>query len=696
MVRAPRIAYTLLMGSRRFLASATSIAVVASIITFAPPATATTCNPTATVVGSDRVLTFTSTSACTWEVPAGITALRALLVGGGGGGGDDNGSGGGGGGKTEIPSLSVTAGDELTITAGVGGSGGRYVDGTSDVPATAGSPSSVVASSTVTAAGGGAGQTDGFEKPGGAAGAGGSGTGGASPAGIGYVGGNGVAGFSSDITGSVVSYGGGGGGGVYINTSSPLGPATGGDGGGGAGASWTSPTLTNASAGTNGLGGGGGGGSAGTQSNGGNGGSGVVIIRYTVDPAIVTNIAINAGNSQSATAGTAVAVRPSVVVRNGFGNVVSGATVVFAVASGGGSLASSGTVTSDGSGIATAPVWTLGSSPGSNSLTATVTGAAESPLTFTATGTPANNSPSNPTSPESTTPPPAPSAEPTSNPWPESPQDATPFPPTTMLSALEAEPGGAVVMTRTGPQPQSLAPAPSGGVRVSVGGGEALIPGLGFVNGSALVPPSGNLSTVVSNLEPGRLATSFFLEASTAISVRGQRSTPAVFPALLATSFTNDQGISQLQANVPAGTPAGSYVLQINVVSQTLGPISLGIPVDVVGANSTTIVEHTFFKPRSVKLTTAGKERLAQLRQEFPAGTPSASISIVGVSLGASTRAANRSLAAKRAKVLEEQLQAIGISGQLTRSTLVTKRPGDDRVARSRSGRPLSTVSITY
>src|SRR5450759_3006489 len=97
-----------------------------------------------------------------------------------------------------------------------------------------------------------------------------------------------------------------------------------------------------------------------------------------------TQLAINAGNSQTATAGTAVATAPSLLVRDINNNPVSGVSVTFAVASGGG-LATGGTATSNASGIATVGSWTLGPAVGTNTLTATSAGLAGSPLTFTAT-----------------------------------------------------------------------------------------------------------------------------------------------------------------------------------------------------------------------------------------------------------------------------------------------------------------------
>jgi len=100
-----------------------------------------------------------------------------------------------------------------------------------------------------------------------------------------------------------------------------------------------------------------------------------------------TQIAINAGNNQSARTGTAVAVPPSVIVRDANNNPVSGVGVTFAVASGGGTVVPTTPVTTNASGIAQVTSWTLGTTAGTNTLSATSAGLTGSPVTFTATGT---------------------------------------------------------------------------------------------------------------------------------------------------------------------------------------------------------------------------------------------------------------------------------------------------------------------
>jgi hypothetical protein len=97
------------------------------------------------------------------------------------------------------------------------------------------------------------------------------------------------------------------------------------------------------------------------------------------------SVAANAGDLQSAEVNMAVAVPPSVIVRDALGVGVAGVAVNFAVGAGGGTVAG-GNTTSDISGIATVGSWTLGPSAGANTLTATVTGSGISgnPVTFTA------------------------------------------------------------------------------------------------------------------------------------------------------------------------------------------------------------------------------------------------------------------------------------------------------------------------
>jgi Putative Ig domain len=104
--------------------------------------------------------------------------------------------------------------------------------------------------------------------------------------------------------------------------------------------------------------------------------------------AVPTQIAVLAGNNQSATVGLSVPVPPSVIVRDASNNPVAGVAVSFAVASGGG-VVTGASQTTNTSGIATVGGWGLGTTAGTNTLTATATGSGitGNPVTFTATGT---------------------------------------------------------------------------------------------------------------------------------------------------------------------------------------------------------------------------------------------------------------------------------------------------------------------
>jgi hypothetical protein len=88
--------------------------------------------------------------------------------------------------------------------------------------------------------------------------------------------------------------------------------------------------------------------------------------------------------SQVGLVGFAVNVRPAVRIVADTGPL-SGINVTFAVASGGGSI-SGATATTNSDGVAQVGSWTLGATAGTNELTATASGFAGSPITFSATG----------------------------------------------------------------------------------------------------------------------------------------------------------------------------------------------------------------------------------------------------------------------------------------------------------------------
>ena len=89
-----------------------------------------------------------------------------------------------------------------------------------------------------------------------------------------------------------------------------------------------------------------------------------------------TTIQKFAGDNQSATAGSNVAIAPTVRVVDQFGNVVPGVNVTFAVTGGGGTVSPTSAIATDTAGKAAVTFWTLGPSAGTNndSLSASATG----------------------------------------------------------------------------------------------------------------------------------------------------------------------------------------------------------------------------------------------------------------------------------------------------------------------------------
>ena len=115
-------------------------------------------------------------------------------------------------------------------------------------------------------------------------------------------------------------------------------------------------------------------------------GSPVSFTATSLSANIAANVAAFLGNNQPGLVGYGVNVRPAVRVTNAGGNPVANAAVTFAVASGGGSV-TGGSATTNANGVAQVAKWTLGASPGVNTLTATVTGSgiAGNPVTITDT-----------------------------------------------------------------------------------------------------------------------------------------------------------------------------------------------------------------------------------------------------------------------------------------------------------------------
>jgi adhesin/invasin len=99
-----------------------------------------------------------------------------------------------------------------------------------------------------------------------------------------------------------------------------------------------------------------------------------------------TRIVQLAGDGQAAIVNTILPTAAAVIVRDQFNNPVPGVPVLFAPASGGGSV-TGGSALTDTAGVATVGSWQLGTLVGQNTLTATASGLTGSPVVFTASAT---------------------------------------------------------------------------------------------------------------------------------------------------------------------------------------------------------------------------------------------------------------------------------------------------------------------
>jgi hypothetical protein len=110
----------------------------------------------------------------------------------------------------------------------------------------------------------------------------------------------------------------------------------------------------------------------------------------TVTPATAAAVTANPGTTpQSARVGTAFIAPLAVTIRDAFGNVIAGASVLFAAPASGasGAFTGSATVTTNSGGVATAPAFTANATAGAYSVVATVSGA--TPAMFAMTNLPA-------------------------------------------------------------------------------------------------------------------------------------------------------------------------------------------------------------------------------------------------------------------------------------------------------------------
>jgi hypothetical protein len=268
--------------------------------------------------GGYRYRVFTADGTLVKADATAVDVDYLIVAGGGGGGGYFSGGGGGAGGVLADTDELTTAGN-YAIVVGDGGTGGVATQNSDQSIGTDGEASSFNGHSATGGGGGGGRISTNVDQPGRAGGSGGGGGGRSSAAGgngtagqgnnggaarsgttagTGAGGGGGgkgavgSAGNSSNVGGNGGAgyqwldgnyYAGGGGGGAISGSTG----GTGGTGGGGDGGAGSGNPGENGTANTGG-GGGGGGNTSTTGSAGGDGGSGIVVVRYAIDPILIS------------------------------------------------------------------------------------------------------------------------------------------------------------------------------------------------------------------------------------------------------------------------------------------------------------------------------------------------------------------------------------------------------------------------
>jgi uncharacterized repeat protein (TIGR02543 family) len=277
------------------------------LVSIPVPANAAACVPTSTSLSNgDTVLTFSTVGSCDWQVPAGVTSARVLVVGGGSSGGGGVAGiwwpqGGGGGAVVANESFTLTQGAVVAVAVGKGGNAvtTQPTNGSVSVTTTANNGGNSSFAS-ISANGGTApnntqsrGGTSGNGNLGGVSGGGYSSGSGGGAGGVGS-GVNGGVGVNSDISGATVMYGSGGAG-------SNGGTGTASSGGGTNG---NPPTVNR-----------GGGGSQPSNGTGtaSAGAAGVVIVRFVAPFTVTFNANGGTGTASAATV-TQSAIGSSIIL----------------------------------------------------------------------------------------------------------------------------------------------------------------------------------------------------------------------------------------------------------------------------------------------------------------------------------------------------------------------------------------------
>lgn len=153
---------------------------------------------------------------------------------------------------------------------------------------------------------------------------------------------------------------------------------------------------------------------------------------------------------------------------------------------------------------------------------------------------------------------------------------------------------------------------------------------------------------------------------------------------------------------VPAGTPIGDYVLQLNGITNDQQVRSVNLAARILPKRLTRVALRRGcpFAMHSAKLTRSCERFLRAASRRIPVGASGTRIVVIGVSIHEGSRAKNRYLARKRARAVIYYLRAIGVRGQVVRGIVVVRGKGKGPTASQpvliRRGVPRTTAIFSF
>lgn len=235
--------------------------------------------------------------------------------------------------------------------------------------------------------------------------------------------------------------------------------------------------------------------------------------------------------------------------------------------------------------------------------------------------------------------------------------------------------------------------------------------------GAMQVPQGGFVVMSGTDYQPSSQITVFAIPrnqgayGSTSLLINRMAVRSSQAPVYLGSATVSSSGSVAATLTVPMSVDLGSYVLQVNGLSDTDQVRSVNMLMDVIpGPPSMAeglLREAAFYKGASAQFSANGRAKLRSMVESIPSGASSVEITVVGVSTALETPRANLRLARDRAEGIVAYFKAAGVKGQVTvsLSTTFDLRSNDaseasssaiNKPMTSSTGKPLTTATIAF